>query len=383
LRFAVEAIVKATRRQGLRFLDDALQLTRFESSGLAFDVVVEQPYSPTRDEVPGVFDAESLQVARTAWVADYDEEAQDYLTQGLEHLAARGTAKSHDCKLGFVTFDAGLQTHGDDTPAIGVRPINNVVCDRFNLAVGKARVDASDRRRVEARWARWLEALLRPQSAFRMPCPSQLFLELVVVTSDGAIPRPVKVSETSIYSLRNGGDRIYTCGIEDGARWTDVVQDGAGHARLDFSDALLNGLAREYRIRGAATDSRNRPVGERFIKRGGKLLQCVRPPRAGLFTLVVQGMHLNSAVLGYCVLPITGRELASHLEETVSAGGLDFTNLELIALDDCAKVVADFEDEVASGKPATAWHGTAMMRLQLAVKHRAVIEAAMGAMQRS
>ncbi|HEX3480099.1 MAG TPA: caspase family protein [Kofleriaceae bacterium] len=379
LRVATEAVIKTMRREDLPFIDDALELTPFESRGLSFEAVVEHPYS-TKYEVPGDFTPKLLQRVRSTWLTGYDKAAEHYLSEQLE-VAAKANEKDHECKIGFTAFDKAREARGTDTPPIGIRPVNNLVCQYFNIAIGGARVEPSLRAQVDARWTQWLENLL--QGAFRMPCPSQLFLELVVITADGAIPRPVKLSTTSVYARRNAHAGVHTCGLEDGARWSNVVvHSEASRARVDFSDALLHGLAREYRILAAPTDSRGRPVGEKLIERGSRLLACRTPPRAGLFNLVVQGLHLNTAVLGYCVLPITRDALAEHLAATGKSGGLNFTNLTFITLDDCASVVADFEREIREGKPATEWHGTAIMRLHLATKHRATIDADLDAIRR-
>lgn len=379
LRVATEAIIKTMRREDLLFIDDALELTPFESRGLSFEAVVEYPYS-TKHEVPGDFNPKLLQRVRSLWLDGYDQVAEEYLSERLGAVA-RAKEKDHECKIGFTAFDKAREARGTDTPPIGIRPVNNLVCQSFNIAIGNTRVDPSRRGQVDARWAQWLESLL--QRAFRMPCPSQLFLELVIITADGAIPQPVKVSTTSVYAKRNDRAGVHTCGLEDGARWSNVViHSEASRARVDFSDALLHGLAREYRIRAAPTDSRGRPVGEKLVEGGRRLLTCRTPPRAGLFNLVVQGLHLNTAVLGYCVLPITRDALAEHLAATGQTGGLDFTDLKFITLDDCASVVANFEREIREGKPATGWHGTAIMRLHLATKHRASIDADIAAITR-
>jgi hypothetical protein len=124
-------------------------------------------------------------------------------------------------------------------------------------------------------------------------------------------------------------------------------------------------------------------VGNKALEKGHKLLECARMPRAGLFNLVLQGLHLNTAVLGYCVLPVTKSELAAHLGALEEARGLDFMGLKFIHLDECTKVVEDFEQAIASGEPATEWHGTAVMRLQLAAKHRKTIDDAIATMQQS
>jgi hypothetical protein len=316
-------------------------------------------------------------VAESSYEEDYqrvkqrweDAEYADGVPAYIEANAKKMKKDLHRCKVGFSAFHPTVDGGGLDRPVLSVRPINHLVCEAFNRSLARDRMKPRAEGSEGVLWRRSFSGLLKGPGGgqvFRAGCPSQLFVELALVTADGFVPLAIKDNPTSVYAERGNPYEIWTCGIEDGPNWVDAISEphAQGRSVLQFDNIVLKGLAREYKVRGAQVDKRGKP-----ILPNERALDCERAPLAGLFSLAVQTMHLNTALLGYCVLPLTREVLRKHLTTlpTRQAGGLIFDALEFVHLDECEKRVRKYRDSLR-------WHGTALMRLDLLTKHRDEID---------
>jgi len=375
LRDATVGVLNDMRRGSLRVIDDAVMLGPVRVHGTSLDIGIDLLYDESRDEIAESSYFDDYRRSRERWEsARYGDGVADYIERNTRQMHP----DLHRCKLGFSAFHPTVDGAGLDRPALRVWPINHIVCEAFNRSLARDRLSALEEPAVRELWSACFRRLLRAPGGgqvYRADFPSQLFVEFALVTSDGFVPLAIKDNPTSVYAERGSPQEIWTCGIEDGPNWCDAVADPYADAvtELQFDNVVLKGLAREYKIRGAQVDKRGKKVLP-----NEKALDCNVLPLAGLFSLVVQTMHLNSALLGYCVLPITRNVLAEHLTSlpTRRSGGLIFDALDFVHLDDC-------HERVEKYRRSLRWHGTALMRLQQLVQHRQEIDSQLALLRAS
>jgi len=348
------------RLAGFSTIDDAVKICDLHFDATEIQVSIARPRTPD-DELDGEYSVDTHALRWKTWARDFDGPSGSvgaFLERRLHALLGR--KGPHACKVGFVEFDA-TATAGHGDTLFTVRPVNHLITEAFNRGLALERLFAETHPVAEVLWRDCARQLLSGANTFRMMCPSQLFIELAVITTDGWVSCAKKAAFNSIYTRRNHGTEVWTCGVEYGPRWTECIRpiDGADRAMLSLRDAVLDALAWEYQIR-AASSNRGSPKLP-----ADSFLACdVQQARIRAFA--VQGIHLNAALLGYCVLPITREALATHLG-TRSAHGLNFRDLHFLHLDECAGRVKTYEH-------TTSWHGTALMRLQVLVDHRVEID---------
>jgi len=355
------------RLGGSLVIDDAVQLC--ELSLDATELEVDLARSPTPDdELNQEYTVEVHKQRHEFWVKDYGVSGSpivDFLDRRLQTLIGR--KGPHGCKVAFVDFDSTWAS-GHGRALLTVRPLNHLVTEAFNRGLALERLFDDTRPDADKLWRECARKLLQDAHAFQMPCPSQLFVELALVTLDGWVPIAKKDAFNSIYTRRNHGIEVGTCGVEYGPRWSECIRPHTSNDRayLSLRDTVLDALAWEYRIREAGS-TRGPP------KLSPDAFHICEVPQARFLALAVQGIHLNSALLGYCVLPVTRANLAMHLGES-NAHGLKFKGLEFIHIDDC-------EARVEADQRTTSWHGTALMRLHLLAANRKKIDEQLAALK--
>jgi hypothetical protein len=360
------ALMDEVRRAGLdwRVTDDAALVPVGALSGTTLPVrVLPAPlYEPERDEISKdgpSYDRREHAERSPHWLSGFRPGlALTFLRQNLERFADETKGPPQAAKIGFVEFDATATAGEHEQPSITVRPINHLVTWAFNQELASGRIEGAPT--AEHVWQDCARAFMTGP-AHHMPASSQLFVELALVTRDGFVPVMRKTPATSVYARRNGG-HVWTCGPERGPNWSPTVVPSAvpGTATLSLDDTILKALESEIRL----TFDAHRP---RSTKPGDVYLQLNTKPIAHIKHLVVQGVHLNSALLGYCVLPLTKDDLYSHLLHVGEAGGLSFNDpsspVRFLSLDDCSRTVTE-------ERWSARWHGTALSRLELLAKYR-------------
>jgi hypothetical protein len=375
LRQEAQKLLADCGRASLSFVDDAIAIGDVSGAGLRMSVVLEQPYIESEDEIADAFTPEIFASRRPRWLDGYCDVAHSKIRASLTTFEDK--QPGHACKIGVARFDSSLAVARPELPALAIRPLNHLLTDVFNRKLADARLrDDSDAENV------WQECMRRslqpahgPQQVIAFACPSQLFLEVAIVSIDLRVPILVKDARNSVYALRAVPDRVRTCGLEFGPNWSRVVHQSSSGTILDWEDVLLEALAKELCIRGAKTYRNGATVIA--TRPGQTLLDCgERAPQVGLFELVLQTIHLNSAILGYCVLPFNEKELREHWKQLPgqAAGGLAFDQLEFIPLNEVqAKSFAE--------RTSSRWHGTALMRLELLQRHMHQVERACEALR--
>jgi len=135
---------------------------------------------------------------------------------------------------------------------------------------------------------------------------------------------------------------VWTCGLEFGPNWRKVVSETEAieQVEIDLVKASLAALKNEYAS----------VVPE----------EAATEPYFSMRSFVMQMLHLNSAFVGYWVLPVTRAELSERCKGR-TLGGLDHSNLHFRRVEDIGNELR-YEE-------STQWHGTAMRRMDLLRQH--------------
>lgn len=314
-------------------IGDCVELTAWTSA--RFSVRVEDP--GCSDDLNGSFSSEQRAELIETWLTPYRDPAVGRLIE--RNITLEKMTGVNGAKLGLASFDGGADAMSAG-PSITVRPINHLVTAAFNrgLALERLKKKSFDGE-LHQLWGEHLRRILSGQmQSLHFQCPSQLFLEVALITSDGFVPITQKHKLTSVYALRNSTQMVWTCGFELGPQWGRVATvdaaDDESIAELDFHSAALEGLKNEYGLELSDEDA-----------------QHLR-----LKSLVLQTLHLNTAFLGYLVLPNTREEMLEACGRQ-RKGGLDHSRMYFTRFQDSDKHLAH-EDSVA-------WHGTAMARFRI------------------
>lgn len=341
---------------GWRVTDDALHIGVPGLTGIEVPLRTVNPvYDPVLDEITNeIFDLTAYELRASRWQSPYESSPNvlKYLSHNLRYEALCALKRDEACKIGFVELDGTASGGEHNQSAIIVRPLNHIITWAFNRMLAMARVDSL--RTAEEIWRQCLERFAMGPS-FRMVCPSQLFLELAFLTQDGDVPIPRKSASGSVYSRRGFG-AVKTCGIERGPNWAAAMhfREG-GQAYLDLKASVADAVAKEYRIRLPWLAKNRLFVGD------GPVLMCSREPIIETYSIALQCFHLNAALLGVCILPVTTAQLRSHLSKVRESGGLAFSDSPTFySIAKCSSIIASEEHQ-------GTWHGTALARLQLLI----------------
>ena len=179
---------------------------------------------------------------------------------------------------------------------------------------------------------------LSSTQGMQFSCPSQLFVEFILITSDGKFPITSKSDSTSVYARRNQSKLLKTCGFEIGPNWNKVVRPSeSGKVEINLQAAAEDGLKNEYEMPDWA--------------------HRMQEVRLEVSLFVLQTLHMNTAVLGLCRVPFSSEELYRSLRGK-RCGGMDHADLEFVGIERSAEFVANYANSVE-------WHGTAVSRLNL------------------
>lgn len=313
-------------------IGDSIQLTPWTSE--RFRVRVEDPACSA--DFQGPFSGETHADLLDLWLQTYPPAVRALIEPNIG-LASTGAIEQ--AKLGFVSYDGATAALDEDSLSITLRPINHLVTTAFNRGLASERLKyKSYGGEIHRLWVDQLRQILAGQlQSFHFQCPSQVFLEVALITSDGFVPITQKHDINSVYARRNGKRMVWTCGFEVGPRWADVASPDEVDphiAELDFHGVARRGLEKEFAITLGAEDAEHLKIR----------------------SLALQTLHLNTAFLGYWVLPYTRREMLERCKGK-RLGGLDHSRLYFTRFQDSDKHLAHEE--------STAWHGTAMARFKL------------------
>jgi hypothetical protein len=169
---------------------------------------------------------------------------------------------------------------------------------------------------------------------YHCECPSQLFIELAIVTKDDRVPILLKNATQSVMAKRAGKQQIFTCGPEHGFVWSKHVDETSEKKELKIETALQDAIKGELGVMN------------------NEILSWE------IFSLVTQHLHLNTALLGVVKINLSSIELEQRLKTTAKY----HDGVERFLTRD------QLWDQIHSDFGREMWHGTGLMRLSLAAQ---------------
>jgi hypothetical protein len=321
-------------------IDDSIRLVALDLSGGGPGGPDSDGLSVTYSSAPG------LQVSPTDMqptpeqielsMASFDEEVRAYLRAEIARDADKSNA---EWKLGLTA----VCPPADPPPAcaemkIDVAPLSYRVTNLFNRALVHRRVSLFSRSGDRAPalgqlYDQCAKAVLSGFDYFALPCPSQLFVEVALVTADGFVVLVKKMAGKGVVA---GINRAWTCGPEFGFALRHL-KDGSS---ILVAEGIFEGLEKEF----------------------GIARQLVR--RWHIAGLALQHVHLNAALYGHCELDVSGAELVASFRETRNKafyqsvdGAREYP--ELVPLDSVRSLLDNESQRYDGGM----WHPTARIRL--------------------
>lgn len=242
----------------------------------------------------------------------------------LSRHGKEGSTASN-CKVGFHKLDyseTAIDTAANNTAKLHIRPISYWVTRNFNKELAKRNQNETETLKRE-----YFERLVCSAEDFMCQCPSQLFVETAIVTSDRQIPIFSKRTPFSVAGVRSGGE-VLTCGPEYGFEWSKHVRESSTGATLDIEGAIKDSLSIEFGIDSNAV-------------KGWRIQN-----------LAIQTIHLNTSLLGIVMLNVSQAELQRQFAgQKYHSELLEFISVEQ-AFD---RIQSDFGKKI--------WHPTGLMRL--------------------
>ncbi len=325
------------------YVGDAVEITPYQASEIK--VTISNPYSDIKDEFQGKFSLTEQSERFAHWTQNFTPEVIDFIADNIENQSRDNSIEN--AKIGFASY-AYDNAAIDVSPALAIRPINHLLTVAFNRKLALDRLKSDIFSKAHQIWYSCFSDAIQPLQNIKFSCPSQLFIELGLITSDHFIPITIKSNRTSVYAMRNKGQPLKTCGLESGLNWKDVVSEPNDNqiTEIDLLSGTIAGLKRKFPM----PDWEARKAQINLV----------------LKSIVVQTLHMNTAILGYCFIPYSSKDLQAHLKGKIY-GGLDHSELDFIRVENC-------EEMVEKHHASTEWHGTAIMRLKLISENKKLIE---------
>jgi hypothetical protein len=343
-----EYISQALAGDVVGYVGDAITVA--DTKNLALCAVLAKPYNHLMDDFEGKFSLESDRSTFSRWIEGYglnsnrdgDDNVRSFIEKRIEAASTKDGTEA--AKVGFVSYNHGSMALGR-VPLV-IRPLNHLMTLSFNRDIAQGRIDGTEKSPEHVLWSQCLSHAFKPAQVVEMPCPSQMFIEVAIVTIDEKFPITHKSSVTSVYAKRNHGKMVKTCGFEFGPNWKDVVveEKEKNFVSLNILRGIHKGLEKEFDLAR--------------LPDWAAMKEKVVVHMSGL---VVQALHLNSAILGFCKIPYTSQQLLDHLRGK-EIGGLDHKHIAFVDVGEAKHYVEKYGH-------STEWHGTAMMRLALVDKH--------------
>jgi hypothetical protein len=321
LKFADDSVIKEfieIKATALKVVDKAILIYRVEPP--LWDKTIKVRIHPHQEINTYKFDAltKSLQINLAS---EWNDDIEKY-------LRSRDTKTTgfYDCKVGFH----GLlhnQVGAGYEPEIIIRPLTHWVTEQFNREMIAQPNDLV----LQKLRKNYAKKLFKPTADYLCECPSNLYVEVVIITSDYYIPKLWKNPADSPQG-RGTGKPVLTCGIEYGFFWERHVDEKG--EQLKIEQALMDGLKQELRLEPSH-------IAEWSIS-----------------SLAVQHAHLNTALLGVVRLNITKGDLTNLIDKHLDKNNSPFKKADFLSMQEA-------QQAVATDKNTGKWHQTALMRIAL------------------
>lgn len=319
------------------YIGDAIEITKINPGKIYASV--KTPFDRGIHVFEGKFSVTNNNDIFKSWVQGYSDNVKGYIEKNIEDQSRQKVTEGAKVGVGFIAYNHDAAASGVSIPLV-IQPLNHLITAAFNRKIAQERIKYNALSEAHQIWnIAFSTALHKSVHGFEFDCSSQFFVEFAVITSDGFVPITKKKTEVSVYALRNNGKRLYTCGFERGPNWNDVIIEEKNKKAVEINlfKSVLNGLKGEF------------SMPDWDMKKDDIHLMPV--------SYVVQTLHLNTAILGYCKIPYTKSQLFNELYGK-EVGGLDHSNLKFVELVECQHLVDKYSR-------STEWHGTAVMRLKI------------------
>ncbi len=318
-------------------IDDSIRLiqlnlngqTETDSDTLKVEVVKPEGFEVDKD------DKFPTQNQLDLSISDFNETARNYIESSAGFPPDGNKA---EWKIGLAMVRLSVGIFDESEPAIFIRPLSFRVTNVFNRQIVYWKNSAlagslESHNPLSTAYEASLRGLLLNNQSFNFKFPSQLFVELAIVSKDEKIMlvKKEKLGPGVVASL----GMSWTCGPEFGLTLKHLNEDGS----INIHQAVVSSIEKEF---GISAD------------------HLVSWHISGL---AVQVVHLNSALYGYCQVNLTGDELCklfmrrkSDQFVTTEIGPKPYP--ELYHISDLRNVLS--EDVRYDGD---SWHPTAKIRL--------------------
>jgi len=254
----------------------------------------------------------------------YSEKINSYLQGKIEEKEIHKDTHPFSTKVGLTQIDYPLPREGHSL-TLHVAPLSYWTVQKFNRQMLEDPPDGE----LLALKEESLEKILSAKDKVTFPCPSALYIEMSIITSDGKLVILEKHKQLS--ALARTGHR-WTCTIEEGLGWRRDIHDG----RLDFYGAAKQGVSTELKIKPEEIDT------------------------ISFYGIALEHTHLNSALLGVMTLKVSEQDLKQRIVEFADPGEFVLDTTRFVKVD---SVFQNFFS--GSNESSASWHPTGRMRALL------------------
>jgi len=276
-------------------------------------------------------------------IEHFDDKIRSYLKNQssfryIEPESNKPLRKS-EWKIGLDLVELPVDTPKKKSIAITIRPLTYLATELFNRRVVRAKAAdfynvEHDFREVVELYEAYATTLLgisepiTPES-YQFSFPSQLFVEVAVLTSDKKVMLVRKTAGTGAGVVAEVG-RAWTCGPEFGLTFNHLQDNNS----ILLHAAIAEGLKTEFGISSDKIKSWH------------------------IDGLCLPLIHLNTALYGYCIITMNSTELVESFRRNKSKQFDSTVEPELIELSDIPKILS--REKRHDG---FSWHPTAKIRL--------------------
>lgn len=248
---------------------------------------------------------------------DYFGEIADYLK---DRISNNQTVKESRCKVGIIGIEKPNKRVNKPL-TLTIAPLSYWIIEEFNRRILK---DPKDRI-LQQFYIKNIDLLTKSNHSHDIEyiCPSALYVEIALITSDEMICVFEKNPILSV--LGETGRGKWTCTLEEGLEWNrDVSFD---KNEIDLKSVIFHGLNAELEIK------REEVVFYKFN------------------TVSLESSHLNTGITGFCKLSLTSNELIPRIKKSQ-----DFLKYKFYS-------IKDIEKEFFNSDLFVKWHPTARLRM--------------------
>ena len=257
-------------------------------------------------------------------IPPYYEDIAEYLKDRISAIDTKATAKElaggFNCKVGVIKIEKPIKRLG--TPLVlTVIPLSYWVVREFNRRI----ISDPDDTKLQDFKIDNQELLTKNSSTIIFKCPSALFIELAIITSDNMVCVVEKSPNLSIYAATNRGK--WTCTVEEGAEWNKHIV--FSEQSLDIKSIISRCLNIELNI------------SENYIE------------SVKLNMVALEFANLNTGIIGFCKLSIDSESIRDNFKKSE-----DFKSIPVFT--PIAEINTTYFENSDS---KINWHPTARLRL--------------------